>query len=270
MANKKVSELPKATISKDDDIFVMDQSGTTKTVYLSTIASKIAPSSTTIVGNASAGIFVDAVVFQTTNTTGTWKAPAGCYSARVTLVGGGSVGSTNGVASRFNYPTGTTPQQNQGYAGGGSWNGVGGDSGWNSVKFSGAAGTPAGGINGDFGRGGCAAGGCGGGGGGCGDLTASGGSWGGSGDISTPNSTTGRVGAGGSGGVTGNGGRGGSNSGGAGAGNITLSYKSLLQLNATKRYGYGAGGAGWCTFIVSTIPDQDYSYTVGSLVVIEW
>jgi hypothetical protein len=272
MPNKKISEFPTTPTLMDDDIFLINHMGSTSTVNLSTIANKIASTvNYTTVGNASAGIFVDATVYQTPNQTGTWRAPAGCHSARVTLVGGSVVGITKGTASRFNYPSGTTPQQNQGYADGGSSNGLGGDAAWNGVKFLGAIGTPAFGINGYAGEGGCAAGGCGGGGGGVGDLMASGGSWGGSGDVSTPNSTTNRIGAGGSGGVNGNGGRGGTNSGGAGAGRITLSYKALLQLVATTRYGYGAGGgAGWCTFIVSTTPGQDYSYTVGSLVVIEW
>ena len=78
--------------------------------------------------------------------TGSWTAPAGITSARVTIVGGGGGGSlgiitgiTAGGRSHFNYATGTTPSTSQLYANGGGAatsiaSGTGGASGWLNLQ----------------------------------------------------------------------------------------------------------------------------------------
>ena len=95
----------------------------------------------TTVGNASAGIFVAAVCYIPSDPgTGTWTAPAGCYTARVTVVGGGGNATTAGGRSHFNYPSGTTTAANQLFAAGGhpgtynGYDGNGGSAGWNGTN----------------------------------------------------------------------------------------------------------------------------------------
>jgi len=91
----------------------------------------ITPPVYTTVGNASAGIFASAVAFTAPSpgidVSGSWTAPAGCYTARVTLIGGGATGdggpggnAVQGGHSRFNYPTDFAPQNNQAVASGGN------------------------------------------------------------------------------------------------------------------------------------------------------
>jgi microcystin-dependent protein len=157
----------------------------------------------TIIGNARAGIFADAVCFVATSPgSGLWKVPTGVTSIRVTCVGAGSnwiyydnypggggawctvtllvtpgavlpysVGAFPGGATRFNYTTGTAPAANSNgiYAGGASTL-TGGTAAWNGVSFAGGGyvndqtyGITGGGYGG---AGGEAAGGVGGGGGG--------------------------------------------------------------------------------------------------------
>jgi hypothetical protein len=247
----------------------------------------------TTVGNASAGIFASAVCFiPSSSGTGIWTAPAGCYTARVTVVGGGggqsvtsgmSFGS-NGKDSRFNYPSGTTPGANQLYAQGGGrtfinggYDNKGGDAGWNGIKVLGGGGfnvlLPVGVLGGAAaggGAGGAGAGGYGGGGGG--GAFGNGGSYGSSG-----------IGAGGgSGGINGDGKPGITSTQigmsvnfytatpGGGGGCVPLSYAATMLPNFTAAiaqspgYGnYSGGGAGWATAIVSVTPGNSYSYSVG-------
>ncbi len=245
----------------------------------------------TTVGNASAGIFVSAVCFiPPASGTGTWTAPDGCYTARVTVVGGGG-GITMGGRSHFNYPNGSTTGANQLFAEGGDTIGSqiekGGSAGWNGVNNL-AIGSRS--VRGG-GKGGSGGGGYGGGGGG--STTGGSGSAGGGGSFGDK----GTGGSGGSGGVSGDGASGlfTPNSpylDGIGGGSPTLSYAATLLSNfssaLSQKVGRGSisggGGAGWCSAIVSITPDQSYSYDVGvggaapqsgsagsyGMVVIEW
>lgn len=233
----------------------------------------------TTVGNASAGIFVSAVCFIPSDPgTGTWTAPAGCYTARVTIVGGGKGGPTNGTRSHFNYPTGSTTGANQLFADGGGNNFVGGNAGWNGINNL-AIGAPTESAGGGGGSGG---GGYGGGGGAASD-DGYGGSYGRGGGYAATGC------GGGSGGVGGDGTNGG-NSVGEGGGSPTLSYAATILSNFSasiaQNPGRGAGpaghdaggGGGWCSAIVSVTPNQSYTYSVGvggagagnGMVVIEW
>ena len=254
----------------------------------------------TTVGNASAGIFASAVCFIPSDPgTGTWIAPAGCYTARVTLVGGGgSSNSSNGGRSHFNYTSGSTTGPNQMFADGGKGDGVistsrlGGSAGWNGENNL-AIGGDGGSIYGGAGGGGY------GGGGGAGGATSDGGrargggggSYGSSGNRGIDDGTYSR-GGGGSGGVNGNGGDGydpslitasgggntyGRGAGGEGGGSPMLSYAATLLTNfktaisQEKKVGNGVntttgpgGGGGWCSAIVSVTPGLSSSYAVGA------
>ncbi len=225
----------------------------------------------TTVGNASAGIFAAAVCFIPSSPGPlTWTAPAGCYTARVTIVGGGGGTSGNGGRSHFNYPSGTTTAANQLYAGGGGagGGGSGGSGGWNGINS-----IAVGGVGGSNGGGGGGGGGGYGGGGGSGG-TGYGGSYGGGGGVSYGTS------GGGSGGVNGNG-----SSVGYGGDALPLSYAATSLTNFTSALGQkvgrgisGGGGGAWCSAIVSVVPGQEYAYAVGAgggtasygMVVIEW
>jgi hypothetical protein len=234
----------------------------------------------TTVGNASAGIFASAVCFIPSDPgTGTWIAPPGCYTARVTIVGGGGGswgggGGGNGTRSHFNYPAGSNTAANQMFADGGTINRTGGSAGWN-----GANNIAIGGNNSYFGipeggDGGCAAGGVGGGGGKGSDLqTGGGGSFGmGAKMLTLANSLV--ISGGGSGGVNGKGASGvtGGGSSTSGGGGPTLSYAAYKLSNFATAFaqslGLGAGaiggGAGWCSAIVSVVPNQPYPYAIGT------
>ena len=237
----------------------------------------------TTVGNASAGIFASAVCFIPTDPgSGTWTAPPGCYTARVTIVGGGGgrgiVGGTDGTRSHFNYPIGSTTGPNQMFANGGigAPTLAGGSAGWNGANNIA--------IGGDLslgGDGGQALGGVGGGGGGGSNYTTGGSPpansdyGGGSSFGMTAFSEGGAVigVGGGSGGVNGKGGRGGvtgSNASTFGGGGPTLSYAAYKLSNFGTAFaqllgkGEGGGGAGWCSAIVSVVPDQPYTYAIGT------
>jgi hypothetical protein len=253
----------------------------------------------TLVGNASAGIFASAECF-TNGDSDVWTAPAGCYTARVTLVaGGGGTGttSTNGGSSYFNYttnPIDVDTSQNQLIAEGGdaeSAGGAGGRAGWNgysiatkapkvisdAVKDGGAGGEGRSG-NGGYGGGGGAGGYRG------GSSNAGKGGGGGSFGRGGNPGNLGGAGGGGSGGVGGNGGDGchGSDSttasggGGYSGGSPQLSpaatrldkFRSAIAQNAgqgadSAEYEGGSGGGGWCSAIVSVVPGQTYSYSAG-------
>jgi microcystin-dependent protein len=254
--------IPKPDGAKHGDILKFD--GATNT-WIAASASNVGSSNSyTIVGNASAGIFVSAVAFtESSPGTGTWRAPEGCYSVRVTCVGGGgssasgagwctvtfgvtpgndytySVGLARGTPSRFNYPSGTTPGYAQIYCEPGSDAG-GGDACWNFIRYRGgkSSGNSYNRISYDGGAGGAGGGGYGGGGGCGGD--GGGGSYGGAGGI----------GGGGSGGVNGGGGStviSYNDTGGTpvnysfpiGGGNVPLSYAASKLLTSGYSYGYG-------------------------------
>lgn len=251
----------------------------------------------TTVGNASAGIFASAVCFIPSDPgSGTWTAPAGCYTARVTIVGGGAGGAGDGGRSHFNYPTGSITGANQMFADGGrdlNTSSNGGNAGWNGINNIAIGGTLVGngaiftGGSGGAGGGGYGGGGGGGNGGGAGSY----GSAGKSGEMSL----TGSYGSG-SGGVNGSGGAciritvGSTGNfysfyvGGRGGGSPTLSYAAALLSNFKDAIAQGvgqgnSGGAGWCSAIVSVTPGQSYTYAVGAaggtgasygMVVIEW
>lgn len=247
----------------------------------------------TTVGNASAGIFASAVCFIPSDPgTGTWTAPAGCFTARVTIVGSGANTTYSGNRSHFNYPSGSTTSANQLFANGGNVNGWGGSAGWNGVNnvATGGVGIL---INSlpysGGGTGGCGGSGVGGGGGSStyrgGTAGGGGGSFGVGGETSPINGN----GGGGGGGVGGNGHVGGGvatgvTTGGAGGGSPTLSYvayslSTLSTVLSSVGRGASGGGGGWCSAIVSVTPGQSYSYSVGAgalygggvgIVLIEW
>lgn len=253
----------------------------------------------TTFGNASAGIFAQAVCF-IDGDTGNWTAPPGCYTARVTLVAGGGgagVSSLDGGRSHFNYTNNiadTTPSLNQLFAEGGvseASGGRGGRAGWNgftltagSNKVTTGATIDAGvGGNGSTGNGGY--GGCGGSGGYRGGATniGKGGGGGSFGRGGNPG-TVGGAGGGGSGGTGGRGGDGSNGStstasgaGGYGGGSPQLSYAATTLSNFqaalaqnpgqgvdSAEYEGGSGGGGWCSAIVATIPGNSYSYKAGA------
>jgi hypothetical protein len=282
--------LPNPTVIKIQGISISNTAPTTGQVLAyngSSWAAGAVPNPYTTVGNASAGIFVSAVCFIPSSPgTGTWTAPAGCFSARVTVVGGGGYMGNPGGRSHFNYPSGSTTGANQLFASGGSpsfGGGVaGGSAGWNGVNDVAIGGN----ANGAGGTGGSGGGGYGGGGGAVGNAvvgSGSGGSYGGPGTQGTP-------GGGGSGGISGSGTAGSGifnafSLGGTGGGGPMLSYAAALLPTFSRalsqnvgRGDYSGGGAGWCSAIVSVTPGQSYSYAVGAgalgasygMVVIEW
>jgi hypothetical protein len=284
VASAVPTELPSGTNGQ-----VLTHNGTT---WVASAASNLY----TTVGNASAGIFASAVCFIPSDPgTGTWTAPAGCFTARVTIVGGGGVPTNGGGRSHFNYPTGITTAANEMFAAGGATN-AGGNAGWNGINNLAIGGTtPSAG-----GSGGPAGGGYGGGGGRGGNVISFGGAGASFGNAGingvVGGGVTGGGGGGGSGGVGGDGGDGvpsssadaGPSAGGSGGGSPTLSYAATLQTNfrtaISQSPGRGCGGsssgaAGWCSAIVSVVPGQSYSYAVGAaggagasygMVVIEW
>jgi hypothetical protein len=302
MANVNISQLPAVTTMKRTDEFPIGRDGTsTNKVTYNTLSGAIKSdigtgtgttvvnNTYTTVGNASAGIFASAVCFITG--AGNWTAPDGCYTARVTVVGGGGNPFLIGGRSHFNYPTGSSAGSNQLYAGGGD-NSTGGSAGWNNIKVDGGSvGSESNRIFGLGGQGKSGGGGYGGGGGGCttGSTGGSYGCGGGKGMILYG-------GGGGSGGVGGSGLAGisftpdGSSdsyggAGGAGGGSPTLSYAATKLTNFSTAITQGVGrgaeggaGGGWCSAIVSVTPGQSYTYAVGSgatgasygMVVIEW
>lgn len=261
-------------------------------------------------GNAKIGIFADAVCFtSSTSGTGTWTAPDGCYSARVTVVGSGASDLGAGNRSHFNYPSGVTPGLNQLYADGGT-SAIGGGAGWNGVNVVGGAhgyGTGSNGGNGGAGESMYGGRGVGGGGGGsAGKVTTngyvlgwSGGGYGANGEEPIIGGSTVGYG-GGSGGISTNpnfprnpGPK------HLGGGHLPLS-QAVLNLNTYCRamsgsltpyekgwpgYGNCGAGGGWCTALVDTTPGSVYEYGVGAfsritggnqrqggpgIVVIEW
>ena len=241
------------------------------------------------VGNAKLGIFASAVCFIPSNPgTGTWTAPAGCYSARVTIVGGGGAFSNSRAGrSHFNYPSGSTTGANQMFADGGSYS-SGGNAGWNGINniaIGGGSINTYGGGYGGGGYGGAGGGGFGGGGGGGGNSSGSGGggSYGGGGHGGAGGGgfgVGGGFGGGGSGGVGNKGGDGHVGGGGYGGGSPTLSYAATLLPNFSLAInqspgkgsngfygasgGGGGSGGGWCSAVVSVIPGQTYTYAVGA------
>lgn len=278
---------------------VLTFNGSTSTWVASAAPSVNVNNLYTTVGNASAGIFVKAVCFIPSDPgSGTWTAPAGCYTARVTIVGGGASGDVinplNGTRSHFNYPTGSSTGSNQLFANGGftntPYNGsasTGGSAGWNGlngVAVSININIPSGG-RGATGNGGF--GGAGGGGSGRNSSNGGGGSYGRGG-------SRGNLYGGGSGGISGDGSDSiVANTQSFGGGSPTLSYAALSLSNyntaISENVGQGArsldgaygsfGGGGWCSAIVSVTPGQSYTYAVGAaggagashgMVVIEW
>jgi hypothetical protein len=281
MADKFFHEFPTTPTLKDTSILLLDQDNQTTAITLAQLKSFLNTINTgstgstvsTTVGNANAGIFVAAECY-INGETGSWKAPAGCTSARVTVVGGGGssggFGAQNGGRSHFNYPSGSSPSANQLFANGGSFGygssgstNNGGDAGWNGVKVTGGIGFGGTTNNGDGGQGALKNGGVGGGGGG-----------------------SSRQKGGCAGGINGKGAQGGSedasglsyvsNSGGGGIIQLSTFATSLLKFIAaidakvgkggtatsTSSYSGGAGG-GWCTAIVNVIPGNSYSYAAG-------
>jgi hypothetical protein len=330
MANKKISDFTTISNVGGPDLLLIDQAGTTYNTTVGALTSNLGgnfiakPSSATggqvltyngststwvasaaptggttnnytIVGNASAGIFASAVCYIPSDPgTGTWTAPAGCYTARVTIVGGGGNPLySSGGRSHFNYPSGSTTTSNQMFANGGSSTGSGGSAGWNGINTLAIGGDS--GFEGDASDGGFGGGG-GSGGGGYGGGGGGGGGLGGGGGYGNGGSGAEYGGAGGgSGGVGGRGGRGSiahgtngefSSIGGYGGGTPTLSYAATLLSNFSQAItqnpgsgGSAGGGGGWCSAIVSVTPGQSYSYAVGAdggvgasygMVVIEW
>ena len=108
MANKKVSELPKASNVLDDDIFVLDQLGGTKTAYLSTIATKISGGSIPKPTGLAAGNNGNVLTYQ--HSTTSWIASAANFIPKptgLTIADDGKVltyqqSSTSWVASAVN------------------------------------------------------------------------------------------------------------------------------------------------------------------------
>lgn len=135
---------------------VLTYNGSTST-WVASAAPAGGSASYTIVGNASAGIFASAEIFNnvgTTNLAGTWVAPSNVTSIRLTCIGGGGFssggggggggwctatmnvvpgasysysvgasgtnGTTNGGDTRFNYAAGTTPGIGQFWCQGGT------------------------------------------------------------------------------------------------------------------------------------------------------
>ncbi len=311
MADKFFHEFPTTTTLKDSSILLLDQDNQTTAITLAQLKSFLGTgggggtNTYTTVGNASAGIFVAAQCFSSGS--GKWTTPDGCYTARVTLIGGGSNyvqqsmgSSSSGTNSTFNY-TGTSitgTAQNQLIATGGTDTRAvkqGGGAGWNGVYVNGAGGTLAGTraavtlLNAE---GKCAAMGFGGG-GGRGYNTdntlyniVNGQTLGRNGLFTTigfqSNSLNygsvlpSAIGA--SGGILGN-----ANAYQGGGGPMfsavatkTSNFSSLINTCGTGSNG-GCGG-GWCMAIVNVTPKTQYSYTVGGggagagggMVLIEW
>lgn len=279
MADKFFHEFPTTTTLKDTSILLLDQDNQTYQITLSSLKSFLGTgtgssgTNYTIVGNASAGIFVQAKCYTSGN--GTWTAPAECYTARVTVVGGGA-GNSAGERSHFNCPTGSSAGLNQLFANGGAAEvgsgtnkGIGGSAGWNNIFVAGglAYDSGGGGNGGGGGSGGVAGngknghgvnrglggagksggGGYGGGGGGGGGLNGGGGSYG-------------RSGYNGSSGFA----------GGEGGGSPTLSYAAALlpefaaAISQSPGMGVGGGGGGWCSAIISVTPGKSYPWVVGA------
>ena len=295
MADKFFHEFPTTTTLKDASILLLDQDNQTTAITLAQLKSFLTAvggtttggttNTITTVGNAEAGIFVSALCF-INGATGSWTAPAGVTSARITVVGGGGgaggQGATNGGRSHFNYPSGSTPSTNQLFADGGVFGygsskstNNGGDAGWNGIVVNGGIGGvgPSYGALGD-GKGGQGRNGNKGAGGGGGGSSSPGGIMGG-----------GSFKGGSAGGINGSGLDGGSsdNSGGSyvsgstGGGIIQLSNiaTSLPNYNAaitakvgkggytpTSSYTGGSGG-GWCTATISVTPGTSYTYVAG-------
>lgn len=311
MADKFFHEFPPTTTLKDTSILLLDQDNQTYQITLSSLKSFLGTgtgssgTNYTTVGNASAGIFVAAKCFS--SGTGTWTAPAGCYTARVTLIGGGStyvyqgVGtSSSGTHSTFNY-SGTTitgTAQNQLIATGGTDTLTvkrGGGAGWNGVSVNGAGGSLPGSsavVATTNAEGKCAAMGFGGG-GGRGYNTnntlsniVNGQTLGRNGlfiisffnAINSNNISILPTAIGASGGILGN-----ANTYIGGGGPMfsavatkTNNFSSLINTCGTGSNG-GCGG-GWCMAIVNVTPNTSYSYKVGGggagagggMVLIEW
>jgi hypothetical protein len=113
MADKFFHEFPTTTTLKDSSILLLDQDNQTTAITLAQLKSFLNTVNTgstvnTTVGNANAGIFV-AAQCHINGATGSWIAPAGCTSARITVVGGGGssvgFGAQNGGRRHFNYPS---------------------------------------------------------------------------------------------------------------------------------------------------------------------
>jgi hypothetical protein len=284
MADKFFHEFPPTSILKDTSILLLDQDNQTTAITLAQLKSFLGTgggggtNTYTTVGNASAGIFVAAKCY-VNGEKGSWVAPAGCYTARVTVVGGGGSSGGNGAQvggrSHFNYPSGSSPSLNQLFANGGSFGygtskstNKGGDAGWNNIVVTGGNGgvSPSyGTLTGGFGGNG---------------KIGNGGVGGGGGGAGSP----GQLG-GGAGGLNGDGANGGSTDGSglsyisnsSGGGIIQLStiatslpkFISAINANVGKGgtttytgYSNGAGG-GWCTAMVNVIPGNSYSYAAG-------
>ena len=286
MADKFFHEFPTTTTLKDDSILLLDQDNQTTAITLAQLKSFLGSGSSgtnyTTVGNASAGIFVKALCF--TSGKGTWTAPDGCYTARVTVVGGGAGSVANGGRSHFNCPTGSSAGLNELFANGGvlevgsgTNKGVGGSAGWNTKFVAGGLAMDAGGggVGGGGGSGGIAGngkdgqstatnrglggkgasggGGYGGGGGGGGGTNGGGGSYGRSGRNGQNSTTTSGV-------------------GGEGGGSPMLSYPATLlsdfnnAISQSQSPGMGVegGGGGWCSAIISVTPKKSYPWEVGA------
>jgi hypothetical protein len=280
MADKFFHEFPTTTTLKDTSILLLDQDNQTTAITLAQLKSFLGTGGGggtniyTTVGNASAGIIVAAQCFSSGS--GTWTAPAGCYTARVTVVGGGAGTVTAGGRSHFNYPTGSSAGLNQLFANGGALGvgsgtnrGIGGSAGWNNkiaagglVNDPGGYGTGGGGGSGGIsGKGndgyGTVARGFGGAG------TSGGGGYGGGGG-------GGGGGNGGGGGFGRAGGNGANGDGGEGGGAPMLSYAAALlpefakAISQNPGMGVGGGGGGWCSAIISVTPGNSYSWAVGA------
>jgi hypothetical protein len=282
MADKFFHEFPTTTTLKDTSILLLDQDNQTTAITLDQLKSFLGTgggggggtNTYTTVGNASAGIFVKAECF--TSGSGTWTAPDGCYTARVTVVGGGYGNRTfAGNRSHFNCPTGSSAGLNQLFANGGG--AVGGSAGWNNIIVAGGGTTSSGivmgiGAGGGGGSGGISGkgndgsgaaarglggegksggGGYGGGGGGFGGA-----GWGGSGGFGGGYGRAGGDGAGGN--------------GGEGGGAPMLSYAAALlpefarAISQKPGMGLEGAGGGWCSAIISVTPRNSYSWAVGA------
>lgn len=293
MADKFFHEFPPTTTLKDDSILLLDQDNQTTAITLAQLKSFLGSGSSgtnyTTVGNASAGIFVKAKCY--TSGSGTWTAPEGCYTARVTVVGGGSYSSSASKAggdSKFNY-TGTdvnSTGKNQLIAKGGGISWVGGAAAWNGVNVL------AGSYNSNgyvltYPQGKCEANGYGGGGGSGGggqsvSFNSGGRSLGrnGGSPLAMPKPpgsessvfVSSEAGTGGSGGINGNA------FGFLGGGEPVFSvvamqntdFCSIIEKCGDGSTVYQGGwywrgsGGGWCTAIVNVIPNNSYSYQVGA------